>query len=119
MDKCFISKVHVPCVTRFTSKFRFALMNLGKSPDMHLYNIDEQSMGYSRISEDYRFVMSVVDFYNKLENSIKKRIFLTEFVERGRHYPFWHYEMLDTSVYRQMVEEVYQEFAKTFVEESQ
>ena len=116
MDKCFIAKSHVPNVYRFNARFRDCLLSLGKSPDMHVYEMDDASMRFVRMGEEYRFVMSVVTFYNGLDSILKKRIFLTEFVERGRHYPFWHYEMIDTGVYKEMVEEVYQEFHKAFME---
>lgn len=110
----FAPKNVIDSITRFKDKFRKTLMGIGKSPDAHVYDLNQESLWFVKSEKDRKFLFSVVRFYNDLSDDLDKKIFLTEVLERGRHYPFWHYGLLETPDYRQRLASIYKKLDAKF-----
>lgn len=114
MEKCFVPKPLIPYINQFKRRYRDCLMHLGKSPDTHLYELSMESFTFSKKGEDLYLIDNLIKFYNKLENDFMKNIFITEFLERGRHYPFWHYGLMETPMYRKCIAQVFRRCDEEF-----
>ena len=114
MERYFIDRNCLTNIHSFRHRFRDSLRSLGQSPDLHIYEIDGETLYFSKHGPSLDFVISVIDFYNKLQSNLLKKIFVTEIIERGRHYPFWHYGVMETSLYKEQVAAVYDKFVHAF-----
>lgn len=93
--------------------FRQSLINLGYSPDAHVYDIINDYFRYEVGSASNRFVRKVKDFYDSLDD-FRRRIFLCEFLERGRHYPFWWLEFTTKKEYLNKLRDMKRRLNKAF-----
>lgn len=72
-------------------RFRHALLNIGKSPDYHVYDLDYDELIHLPNAREKAFLIKVRQFYDGLDYE-KKRIFVNEVLEKHRVYPFWFYD---------------------------
>lgn len=80
--------------------YRQALVEIGFSPDAHVYDLERGFIERkSKKALAARFVLLVMDFYASL-SAIRKKVFLCDFLECGRHYRFWWLEFFDRRDYR-------------------
>ena len=103
MENRFIPKQYIPGVMSLVSKYRSSLLAIGKSPDSHVYDYRESTFSANLRSPQRKFLRSVYRFYQSLKDETDQKIFLSEILERGRHYPFWHFGMMESSEYKQRV----------------
>ena len=90
-------------------KFRLCLLALGRSPDSHIYDLDETFLAGNRSPEASLFIRKIKDFYENLGNA-ERRFFVKECLEKDRHYKFWYlgeYQKLSyDSAFLQMQEKI-------------
>jgi hypothetical protein len=68
--------------------YRQSLVEVGHSPDFHVYDLDRGTLERKRHLASARFLLQVMDFYDGLPE-FERKIFLCECLESGRHYAFW------------------------------
>ena len=107
MDKYFTPKTAVNGIKKFVQSYRQCLISIGKSPDCHIYEMDKEAFRFVKNGPSRRFLSSIIKFYNELDGEIDKKIFITEILEPGRHYRFWHYGVMESSLYRTRIQEIY------------
>ncbi len=110
----FAPKNVIDSIVIFRDKYRKSLMDVGKSPDCHIYDLNKESLWFVKSGKGRRFITSVITFYKELDDELDQKIFITEFLERGRHYPFWHYGVLETPMYRQRLATIYKKLDERF-----
>ena len=71
--------------------YRQALVEVGHSPDFHIYDLDSNFLVHKQNLASGRFLLKLYWFY-LLQDDLSRRIFVSEFLERGRHYRFWWFE---------------------------
>ncbi len=101
-----------PVCAKLKRKVRSSLIELGKSPDAHVYDFDEDYLE-SHPSPASLFLKAVKGFYDGLD-SFKKRVFVSECLEVGRIYPFWYYGWISEPVYRKERKSVIALFKEAF-----
>lgn len=69
------------------SFYRQALIECGYSPDFHIYDLKKEELALKKTPAS-QFLISVIDHYNTLDG-LEKAVFVSEILERGRHYRFW------------------------------
>ena len=114
MERVFIQRSLLPSINRFKRNVRACLMEIGKSPDTHIYDLHPHSFDFCPPGEALGFIVSLMRFYAKLESDMDRQILITEVLERGRHYPFWHYGLIETPDYRQRVYALYEKLDQAF-----
>jgi hypothetical protein len=75
--------------------FRQALIEVGHSPDYHLYDLDRDFLVRKKDYAAGRFLLRLYDFYHSQLDDLEQRIFICDFLERGRHYRFWWFEYFE------------------------
>ncbi len=93
--------------------YRQALIDVGYSPDYHVYDLDRSFLRRHDNLAAARFLLTVSDFYRSLP-SIERRIFLCEYLEFGRHYRFWWLEFMDFRGFSKRAKDLLAKAAKTF-----
>src|SRR5574344_3121279 len=78
--------------------YRQSLIEVGHSPDYHVYDLEKGFLEHKCDSAAGLFVNRVYDFYFSL-HGLERRVFLCECLEHGRHYPYWWLEMCDQRKY--------------------
>lgn len=101
-----------PVCAKLKNKIRLSLMEVGKSPDAHVYDVDDGFLE-AHPSPASSFLKAVKLFYDKLD-SFKKRVFLSECIEVGRIYPFWYYGWMSDPIYRRERKSVIAAFKEAF-----
>lgn len=101
-----------PACARLKKKVRKSFMEVGKSPDSHVYDIDERFLAHNPSPASF-FLRRLKGFYDGLD-AFKKRIFISECLEVGRIYPFWYYGWMSPSCYRKERKSVIEAFKETF-----
>lgn len=107
MDRCFTPKNCAYGIRKFVSATRRSLIAVGKSPDCHVYELNRESLRFVKKGIHRRHLTAIISFYNALEDELSKRIFVTEILEPGRHYLFWHYGVVETPIYKNMIQQIY------------
>jgi hypothetical protein len=69
--------------------YRQALIEVGHSPDYHLYDLDRDFLVRKTNYAAGRFLLKLYDFYYGQLEDLEQRVFICDFLERGRHYRFW------------------------------
>lgn len=69
--------------------YRAALLDIGKSPDSHIYDYNEMFVNVRRHRKAVRFLRKIKAFYEGLAQE-EKTLFLYECLERNRHYRYWY-----------------------------
>lgn len=69
--------------------YRQALINIGFSPDTHIYDLPLDRIKKNHSSSSGKYILRVAKTYESLEG-LEKDIFLNDFLEKGRHYRFWY-----------------------------
>ncbi len=93
--------------------FRQALLDLGYSPDSHVYDVDDDYLLYEKGTASNDFVSRVRSFYRSL-SPFKRRILVCDYLEKGRHYRFWWLEYADEREYAKNCHEVVQRLKEAF-----
>lgn len=93
--------------------FRQALIEVGYSPDYHIYNLDSSFLFRHQEKASAKFLLMVRDFYRSLPD-YEKRIFVCEYLEAGRHYPYWWLEYMDFRGFSKRSHDVLAKASKTF-----
>ncbi len=101
-----------PECAKLRYKMRRSLIEVGKSPDSHVYDFDEGFLARHR-SKASIYLRRIKNFYDGLD-AFKKRIFLSECVEVGRIYPFWYYGWMSPHSYRRERKAVITAFKEAF-----
>lgn len=69
-------------------KYRRALLEVGKSPDYHIYDLSYAFLADSHQAVAAKFLIKVKRFHDSLDVA-DQRIFVNEILEAKRHYAFW------------------------------
>ena len=93
--------------------YRQALIDLGCSPDSHVYDIDESCFCYRRGSASNLFLRRVKRMYDSLKG-LERKVFLCDYLEKGRHYPFWYLEFVSREDYEKSDRELRRRLSKAF-----
>ena len=78
--------------TFLRKEFRLALLQAGKSPDYHVYDLTDEFLLSRGKSKPVKLLIKVKTFYDTLEPE-EQKFFVYEYLEPERHYRFWY--MLD------------------------
>ena len=79
--------------------FRQCLINVGLSADTHVYDLPRFRIRRYHATPSGIYVLRVAAIYDHLPE-MEQRVFLTEFLEKGRHYPFWYLEVCEPMEYK-------------------
>lgn len=102
-----------PDCARLKRAMRKSLIEVGKSPDCHVYDLDEGFLERHR-SKASIYLRKLKRFYDSLP-ALWKRIFLSECLEVGRIYPFWYYGWMSPPLYRKERKNVIAAFKEAFL----
>ena len=91
---------------------RASLIEVGKSPDCHVYDFDEKFLE-GHPSKASIYLRKLKKFYDGLDY-FKRRIFVSECLEVGRVYPFWYYGWMSPPCYRKERRSVIDAFKEAF-----
>ena len=101
-----------PSCALLRKRMRKSLLDVGKSPDAHVYDFDLSFLKHHPSSSS-RFLIKLWRFYDRLD-SLKKRILLSECLEVGRIYPFWYYGWMSDTRFRKERKQVISSFKEAF-----
>ncbi len=90
------------CSILVGSVFRQALVEIGYSPDRHIYDLDREYVHRRSECAAGAFLEKVIGFYDSLPIE-ERKIFLCDCLERGRHYVWWWYECFDRHSYNRVM----------------
>ena len=90
------------CSILVGSVFRQALVEIGYSPDRHIYDLDREYVHRRSECPAGAFLEKVIGFYDSLPIE-ERKIFLCDCLERGRHYVWWWYECFDRHSYNRVM----------------
>lgn len=93
--------------------YRQSLIEVGHSPDYHVYDLEKGFLERKRSLVAGEFVERVYDFYYSL-NDLERRVFLCECLERGRHYAYWWLAICDQKKYSRILHDVYRKTSSSF-----
>jgi len=93
--------------------YRQSLVEVGHSADFHVYDLEQDLIERKRNLAAGKFLMIAKKYYESLEG-IKKKIFLCEILERGRHYPYWYLPYADSKSFSRLSSSVYKAASKVF-----
>jgi hypothetical protein len=68
--------------------YRQALIEIGYSPDTHVYDLNKDLIEHKSHLMSARYVLDVIRFYESL-NEFDRAIYCCQVLEYGRHYNFW------------------------------
>lgn len=88
-----------PVCHKIKDKVRRSLLELGHSPDAHIYNLNEFFLKEKQADPSARYLLKTKRFYDGLD-AFQKRVLLSECLEAGRIYPFWYYGWVSEPAYR-------------------
>ena len=92
-------------------KARRALLNLGFSPDLHIYEWGKEILEVKADCPEKECLIKMKRFYDALD-TFQKRVLLAECLEYGRVYPFWYYGWTSEPAYRKERRNVLSRFKK-------
>lgn len=93
--------------------YRQSLIEVGHSPDYHVYDLEKSFLEHKQDLPAGQFVKRVYDFYYSLRG-LERRIFLCECLEHGRHYPYWWLTWCDPKKYGVVFREVMKKTSSSF-----
>lgn len=93
--------------------YRQSLVEVGHSADFHVYDLEQDLIERKGNLAAGRFLIMTKKFYESLEG-IKKKIFLCEVLERGRHYPYWYLPYADGKSFSRLSSSLYKTLSKAF-----
>ena len=114
MDKSFTPKTCASGIRKFVSTTRQCLIAVGKSPDCHVYQLDKESLRFVKKGSKRNYLTAIISFYKSLEDEVSRKIFVTEILEPGRHYAFWHYGIMETTAYKGKILQIYRKLNEKF-----
>jgi len=86
--------VSFPCQTSLDRSlilgelFRQSLIEVGYSPDAHIYDLDYDFIAHKRETASTRYLFDAKNFYYSLPE-FERSIYLCQVLEYGRHFRFW------------------------------
>jgi len=86
--------------------YRQALVEVGHSPDFHIYDLDSSFLVRKQNLAAGRFLLKLYWFY-LLQDDLSRRVFVSDFLEKGRHYPFWWFEYCKGEEWNQTRNQLY------------
>ena len=72
------------------SIYRSALLDLGRSPDSHIYELGEQDFYLSKEQERSRKKLEEIALFYASLPKFEGEIFINDCLESGRHYRYWY-----------------------------
>ncbi|MBP5091655.1 MAG: hypothetical protein J6328_03755 [Bacilli bacterium] len=101
-------------VSELGKTYRLALLDLGRSPDSHIYDLGEQDFYLADAeSRSYRFLKSLSAFYHSLP-FLEGEIFVKECLEKGRHYRYWYLGGSNVKIYRRSKRALFEKMKEAF-----
>ena len=88
-----------PACSKIKTKVRQALLALGNSPDLHIYEWNDDFLSERSFRPEARYLQRAKRFYEGLD-PFQKRVLISECLEFGRVYPFWYYGWGSEPAYR-------------------
>ena len=85
IEECIEHGAHI------RKRYRACLLEVGKSPDYHIYDLTLKELRGMRASDAKRFLLKLVAYYLNLCDE-EKALFVREILEKDRHYRFWFYD---------------------------
>ncbi len=97
--------------------YRQALINIGFSPDTHIYDLPLDRIKKNHHSSSGKYVLRIAETYNSLEG-MEKDIFLMDFLEKGRHYRFWYLSLCNDRDYKKARKETLKDISSLIKKEA-
>ena len=72
------------------SLYRRALLELGRSPDSHIYELREQDFYLSNNQKESRDKLEKIALFYASLTKLEGEIFINDYLESGRHYRYWY-----------------------------
>ncbi len=85
--------------------YRRALLALGQNPTTHVYDLDDSFLSAVSNRKEGKVLRRIKGLYCSL-GFMRRRIFLTESLEKGSIYPFWYYGILSEKTYQAETREI-------------
>ena len=96
------------------SLYRKALLELGRSPDSHIYELGEQDFYLSSMSvPSRRRLEEIAIFYASLPK-LEGEIFVNECLESGRHYRYWYLGGAGVRSYQRSKKNLFEKLREAF-----
>ena len=86
------------------NNFRKALLEVGKSPDCHVFDLSYRFLDFLKDSPQKRYLVRVKRHYDSLDAN-HREVFVKEILEVGRHYNFWYLENYSRKEYTDTLRE--------------
>ncbi|HAS56640.1 MAG TPA: hypothetical protein DEF61_01825 [Firmicutes bacterium] len=93
--------------------YRQCLINLGKSPDYHVYDLSEDFLNANKNKVEGSFLRKVKDYYLTLD-CLERIMFINDCLEKGRHYKFWYLNFYFVKDYSEKLKQCFASVAKAF-----
>ena len=94
--------------------YRRALLDLGRSPDVHIYELHDQDFYLSKTdSKSYRMLQCIAAFYRSLP-APEGVIFINDCLENGRHYRYWYLDAFNPKGYLNCKRNLYRKMQEAF-----
>ncbi len=90
---------------RVRKRYREALLSVGKSPDYHIFDLSPDFLAALKDSKAKRYLFGLRHFFANLDDE-KRRIFVMDVLEVGRHYQFWYLDEYSHRQYEQILREI-------------
>ena len=93
--------------------YRQCLINLGKSPDYHIYDLDEDFLYSCQDKVEGKFLRKVKEYYLSLD-CLERIMFVNDCLEKGRHYKFWYLNFYFVKDYTEKLKQCFSSIARAF-----
>ena len=90
---------------------RKAFLGVGKSPDTHIYDVNEYSLSFCPRCPENDCVRRSMVAFRKL-NELEKRVCIYDLMEEGRHYRFWFMPYYSAGSHEKLVRRVAEKFCR-------
>ena len=101
----------ISSVKEIATLLRKAYLGVGKSPDTHLYDVNEYSLSFCPKGRELDFVRKSMIAYRKL-TEVEKRVFIFDLMEEGRHYRFWYMPYCSAGNHEKLVRRVAEKYCR-------
>ncbi|MCI7058666.1 MAG: hypothetical protein SO132_03110 [Candidatus Enteromonas sp.] len=99
-------------VKDIVKKTRRCLLNNGKSPDSHIYELESSFFDYDK-NKDKEYLLKLREYYESLSR-LERMVFVNDCLEMGRHYKFWYLSFFYSRDYQKTLCSLYHRLSKAF-----
>lgn len=100
--------------SRVKAIYRSALLDLGRSPDSHIYELVEQDFYLSKDGERSRKKLEEIALFYASLPKFEGEIFINDCLESGRHYRYWYLNGAGARNYQRSKRNLYLKLREAF-----